>query len=234
MADVYDEWYGDLPGAGETVACVQALAVACGGGPVLELGVGTGRLSIALAEAGLEVWGVDASAAMLARLSAKPGGEAVHVVCGDMADPVPGGPFTVVFAAFNTFFNLTSQAAQERCLASVAATLVPGGAFVIEAFVPAEGAPAGGAIDVRALELDRVVLSISRHDPHTGEAWGQHVELTEIGGVRLRPWRVRYCTPSELDELAAGAGLTLESRSAGWQGEPFTQEAARHVSIYRR
>ena len=99
---------------------------------------------------------------------------------------------------------------QAACFEAVAARLSPDGGFVIEAFVPDDPPRRGDDIAVRTLEADRVVLSISRHDPEQQSAEGQFVEFTESGGVRLRPWSIRYAAPSELDEMAARAGMTLE------------------------
>ena len=78
MAEVYDDWYADISDADATVAAVVELVRAAGGGPVLELGVGTGRLALPLAAAGLDVTGIDVSAAMLDRLRAKPGERGHH------------------------------------------------------------------------------------------------------------------------------------------------------------
>ena len=77
---------------------------------------------------------------MLDRLRAKPGGEAIRLTTGDMADLEIVDPpaFSVVFAAFNTLFNLTTAAAQQRCVERVAELLAPDGVFVVEAFVPAD------------------------------------------------------------------------------------------------
>jgi SAM-dependent methyltransferase len=141
FADVYDEWYAGTADVEGTVAVLAELA---GGGPVLELGVGTGRLAIPLVARGLSVHGVDASPAMVALLRGKPGGEQVHVTTADFADvavDVDGG-FALVFVAFNTFFNLPTAEAQQRCVTNVARLLRPGGSFVVEAFVPdPESAP---------------------------------------------------------------------------------------------
>ncbi len=237
MADVYDHWYADVSDVGATV---DRLAVLAGTGPVLELGVGSGRLAIPLAARGVEVWGIDASAAMVERLRAKPGGDRVQVSIGDMAelalDPGPAGPpppFTVVFAAYNTLFNLPSRAAQAGCLRRAAALLGPDGRVVVEAFVPAGGATAGGSVAVRSIELGRVVLSVSHHDPRDQAVVGQYVELSE-SGIRLRPWCLRYLTPAQLDELAGEAGLGLVERRGGWRDEPFDDAASSHVSVYAR
>lgn len=231
FAEIYDEWYPGNFAVGETVTGLRALAA---GGPVLELGVGTGRLAIPLADDGLEVWGLDASASMLERLAAKPGGTGVRPVLADMAAPLPGGPYRLVFIAYNTFFALPSAEAQAAAFAHIAAVLAPGGRFVMEAFVPEDPPRTGSGIEVRHLAADRVVLSVHRTDAEAQRAEGSFVELTEAGGVRLRPWSIRYTSPEELDAMARAAGLDLERRHAGWAAEPFTGESAHHVSVYRR
>ncbi len=233
FADVYDDWYGALPGLGDTVRTVRRLA---DGGPVLELGCGTGRLAIPLAELGTEVHGLDASAAMLDRLRTKTGGDGVTVHLGDMAEVEVGdaGPFAVVFVAFNTLFNLPSEALQRRCFAQVAARLTPGGRFAVECFVPGDAPDTiRDAVEVHTLDAARVVLRISRQDPVASTLSGQHVEFTESGGVRLRPWHLRYGTPEDLDHFAAEAGMHLEARWADWSGRPFDGESTAHVSVYR-
>lgn len=83
FADVYDAWYPTDEVTGATVAHVAALAGP--GGSVLELGVGTGRLALPLAERGLSVTGLDASPDMLDRLAAKDPDGRVRAVPGDVA-----------------------------------------------------------------------------------------------------------------------------------------------------
>ena len=144
FADVYDDWYQGISDVEVTVVELLDLA---GGGPVLELGVGTGRLAVPLAEAGLAsgltVVGLDASAAMLARLAWRDPGNLVTTIHGDMRYDLPDGPFGLVFAAYNTLFNLTDEGAQARCFVDVAERLRPGGRFVVEAFVPDDAVAAG-------------------------------------------------------------------------------------------
>lgn len=231
FADVYDDWYEDISDVAATVARVATLA---GGGPVLELGVGTGRLALPLAEAGVATWGLDASGPMLARLRAKPGGPGLRIVQADMAAPglVADGWFAVVFCAYNTFFNLTEPSAQAACLRWAGAAVAPGGRVVIEAFVPAgDEAEDGRTLSVRSVDTDRVVLSVARRDPGAQVITGQFVDLSE-SGVRLRPYRIRYLFPAQLDALAADAGLGLVARWATWDGAPFTDESPNHVSVY--
>jgi SAM-dependent methyltransferase len=237
IADVYDQWYGDVSDVAATVEAVAALA---GGGPVLELGVGTGRLAVPLAQRGLEVHGVDASPAMLERLAAKASaaGVPVHASRGDFAEvdvEVPGG-FAVVLVAFNTLFNLPDAAAQRRCLGAVARRLRPDGWFAVEAFVPDVPGPdhvvEGGAVTPRAVEADRVVLQVTMHDAVAQTVVGSLVDITEAG-IRLRPWRIRWATPDELDAMAAEAGLERVERWGDWDRRPFDDDSPRHVTLYR-
>jgi SAM-dependent methyltransferase len=237
FADVYDDWYDDPPATDATVAGLVARAGAVtpdGRTPaVLELGVGTGRLALPLAAAGLAVTGVDASSAMLDRLAAKPGGASVTTVVGDMAGPLPDGPFDLAVVARNTFFNLTTEAAQRACLAEVARVLAPGGRLVLEAFVPTDDDGPTSSVEVRRITADRVLLFVDRHDPDAGEAWSSFVDISP-DGIRLRPCHVRYLRPADLDALAEGCGLVLDERVEDWSGAPFDDGSAHHVSSYRR
>jgi SAM-dependent methyltransferase len=237
FADVYDDWYGEVTDADACARRLAALVDEAGGGPVLELGVGSGRLALPLAARGIEVHGIDASTAMLDRLRAKPEGDALTLTLGDMADLdlADPPPFAVVFVAFNTFFNLGSAAAQARCLERVAALLAPNGLFVLEAFVPIEShhAPTGASVAPRRITADEVVLSVSQHDAEAHTVTGQHIHVTEAG-IRLRPWHLRYAYPEELDAMAEAAGLRLAWRHGGWDGRPFTTDSSVHVSAYDR
>ncbi|MFM7534363.1 MAG: class I SAM-dependent DNA methyltransferase [Acidimicrobiales bacterium] len=235
MAEVYDDWYADVSDVEATVALLRSLHAAGPSGPVLELAVGTGRLAVPLAAAGLEVHGVDASPAMLTRLAQRPGGDAVHATLGDMADEEPRGPFALAFVAYNSLFNLTAAEEQARCIANVARRLLPGGCFVVDAFVPEPtfGGP-GEHVALRSLQSDAVVLSVSRHDGGHQRAEGAYVELRDGQPVRVRPWAIRWSTLAELDTWAEQAGLRREHRWADILRRPFDESSAHHVSVYRR
>jgi SAM-dependent methyltransferase len=229
FADVYDNWYADVTDVDATVT--RLLPMAGPGGRVLDLGVGTGRLAVTMALAGLRVVGVDSCAAMLGRLDATSG---VTAILGVMVDDLPDGPFDAALVAYNTIFNLLDATTQQRCFAEVADRLRPGGAFVVEVFVPdAERlARPRSDVSVRTLAVDHVVLSVSVDDPDNQRAEGQFVQFSEAGGVRLRPWSIRWATPAQLDEMATRAGLTLVQRFADMAGGDFDDDSAEHVSIY--
>jgi SAM-dependent methyltransferase len=231
FADVYDDWYSGVTDVDITVRTIGELAGV--GGRVLELGTGTGRLSVPMAAEGLAVTGIDTSDVMLDRLVARDPDRSVNVVRGDMVDDLPPGPFDVVLVAYNTIFNLLTEARQQACFAAVARSLRAGGAFVVEAFVPDLDVIGAPAVTVRSMAIDHVVLSVSDHRPLEQTASGQFVEITEAGGVRLRPWSIRWATPSQLDAMAGAAGFTVESRWEDMSRAPFDDDSTHHVTVYR-
>ena len=229
IAEVYDEQHRYLDTSG-----VELLAELARGGRALELGIGTGRLALPLSAHGVEVHGIDASPAMVERLRAKPGGEAVNVTFGNFADVEAEGEFSLVYVVFNTFFALLSQDEQVRCFRNVAEHLTPDGLFLVEAFVPDLSLYYHGHMfRAAAIKTDSLTLNVASLDPVTQTATGQQVIIDERG-VRLFPVKLRFAWPSELDLMARLAGLRLRVRWGGWLREPFTARSEKHVSVYER
>jgi SAM-dependent methyltransferase len=231
FADVYDAWYDDISDVAATVAHVHELSKR---GRVLELGVGTGRIALPLVSAGLEVVGIDASEEMLDALRTKDAAKRVHAVLGDMADLPFASTFSLVLVAFNTLFNLAGHDRIETCFAEVARVLLPDGVFIVEAFVPPlPGEARDDCVSVREIRDDLVVLTAATRTHHDHSITGSHIEIGPAG-VRLRPWRLCYATPAELDVFATNAGLELATRHGGWHAERYDHESTTHVSVYRK
>jgi SAM-dependent methyltransferase len=228
-ADYDDLYLGVL----DTEGAVARLLELADGGSVLELGVGTGRLALPLAAAGLHVHGVDGSPEMLERLESKPGGSTLPTTLGDFSDVAVPGTFSLASLTFNTIYALPDQDAQVRCFANVARHLRPGGRFVVEAFVPDPTVPAGSSLRPRKLTEGYVGLVITDHDPVHQVLATTQVVLGGSGGVRLFPIVHRYAHPSELDLMARLAGMRLEQRWADWRRTPFSSTSIDHVSVYR-
>lgn len=211
------------------------LAELAGPGPALEFGLGTGRTALPLIARGVAVHGIEAAPEMVDVLRVKPGGDTVPVTLGDMAHAVAGGPdFAIVYCTFSTLFLLPDQAEQVACFANAARHLLPGGVFVIEAFVfDPDRWQRQQTVGVSRVEPGLVDLLVGRHDPVHQRITNQHVLVTE-SGVRLRPNTLRYAWPAELDLMAALAGLRLRARWADWTARPFTATDTGHVSVYER
>jgi SAM-dependent methyltransferase len=211
---------------------VDVLARLAGHGAALELGIGTGRIALPLAARGVPVHGIDLSDAMVGRLRAKPGAEAIGVTVGDFATTRVEGRFAVAYLVFNTINNLVTQDEQVACFENVAAHLDPGGCFVIEVGVPQlQRLPPGETVRPFDLsddhlgfdELDVVKQGlVSHHLTREGNAW------------RRASVPFRYVWPAELDLMARIAGMRLRERWGGWQSEPFTAESRKHVSVWEK
>jgi len=137
IARIYDPWSRSVV---EDVAFYVEEAVRAGG-PVLELGVGTGRIAVPIAAAGVPVVGVDTSEGMLevARERAELAGaaELVDLRHGDMRDPPVDGVFPLVAIPFRSLLHMESEADRRTALRAVRERLVPGGRFVFDVFTPA-------------------------------------------------------------------------------------------------
>jgi SAM-dependent methyltransferase len=227
FASVYDEWFPE-----ENDHVVESLAAFAGRGPALELGIGSGRVAVPLARHGVRVHGIDNSDAMLERLRSKPDGASIDVTIGDFADVNLGREYPLVYVVGNTLYCLPDQEAQVRCFAAAARHLRRRGIFVVECFVPdMTWWTHDQAVQVLDISPDRVVLEATKHDPVAQLIEGAYVALAD-GDVRLFPVRLRYTWPSEMDLMAALAGLRLRDRWADWDGTPFTSSSGHHVSVY--
>ena len=108
-------------------------------GPVVELGVGTGRIAVPIAAEGIPVIGVDSSAGMLAVAAerAELAGVELDLRFGDMREPPVEGNFALVIVPFRTFLHMRTDEDRRTALRAVRALLEPAGRFVFDVFTPA-------------------------------------------------------------------------------------------------
>jgi SAM-dependent methyltransferase len=231
-AEQYDQW----PKRGTEDATVEFLAGLAGGGPALELAIGTGRIGLPLASRGIAVTGVDLSADMVTQLRAKPGGADIPVTIGDFADVPVAGVFSLIYVVFNTFFNLLTQDDQVLCFANVAGHLTPGGVFVIEAGPPdwLYRLRDHQHVNAEYVGVGDVIFDVLRHDPLTQRIEENHVYLSADRGAHMVPIVQRYAWNAELDLMARMAGMELRERWAGWHREPYTADSRNCVHVYAR
>jgi SAM-dependent methyltransferase len=232
VASHYDERLDAMSSPEVVGPVVDLLAEFAGDRGALEFGIGTGRIALPLAERGVRVAGIDNSEAMLARLRAKPGADAIEATLGDFADTRVDGEFSVVYLVFNTISNLTTQDAQVACFQNAAAHLRSGGRFVIENGVPAlQSLPPGQT--VLPFRADPEGFSFDVYDVVTQRFSSQHFYIVD-GKLEARPVEFRYAWPAELDLMARLAGMRLRDRWAGWEREPFTAVSPAHISVYEK
>ncbi|MDE2934820.1 MAG: class I SAM-dependent methyltransferase [Chloroflexota bacterium] len=232
FAGIYDEVHAHLSTPEVVDPMVDVLADLAGEGRALELGIGTGRIALPLAQRGLEVHGLDASEAMVAKMREKPGGDGIPVTFGDFEQLDVEGRYSLIYVVFNTLFALPSQEAQINCFRSVAEHLTDDGTFLVEAFVPdMTRFDRGQRVSTGIVEHDLVSIDLDRHDPTTQTVASSHIYITPEG-VQMYPVDIRYAWPSELDLMAQLAGMRLRSRWSDWRRNPFTAASPGHVSIY--
>jgi SAM-dependent methyltransferase len=211
---------------------VDFLAALAGERAALELGIGTGRVALPLAERGVRVHGIDLSEAMVAKLSEKPGAHRIAVTIGDFATTRVDGTFSLVYLVFNTIGNLTTQDDQVACFQNAAEHLEPGGRFVVEIGIPDLQRLAPGE---RFLPFDVSAehLGFDEYDIASQRLVSHH--LWPEGGVwRKSSLPFRYVWPAELDLMARLAGMRLRERWEDWDRSPFTSESRKHVSVWER
>jgi SAM-dependent methyltransferase len=237
---IYDSIHaGDIPG-GDDIGFFRSLAEQTGG-PVLELGCGSGRVAIPLAEAGFEVVGVDRSTGMLgrARARAEAAGSEVarrlRFVEGDMTTTRAGEGFGLAFAAFRVFMSILEPDDQLQTLRLVRDQLRTGGLLAIDVFDPRldligpDGGPARPDIGtypnpdtgrpVRVTVLDR------RNDPvrqRFTEHW-EFAELDELGHairVEIEALTLRWTFRHEMRHLLVRAGFEPVAEYSDYAGSP--------------
>ena len=232
VASRYDESAAEMFDPAVVDPVVDFLAQIAGSGRALELGIGTGRIALPLAQRGVPVHGIELSKAMAARLHAKPGGKDIEVTIGDFATTTVDGTFSIAYLVFNTIMNLTTQEAQVACFRNVAAHLEPGGCFVIEVGVPElQRLPPGETI--LAFHVSETRWGLDEYDVANQGLTSHHFEIVDERAHR-NSIPFRYAWPSELDLMAQLAGLKLRERWSGWRREPFTSDSRKHVSVWEK
>ncbi|AJE83207.1 methyltransferase type 11 [Streptomyces albus] len=233
-AERYDAEEAESSSAAALGPVLDFLAELAGQGRALEFAIGTGRVGVPLRERGVPVVGIELSAPMAEVLRRKVDEDTLPVVLGDMATTVVPGEFGLVYLVYNTITNLLTQEEQVECFRNAARHLAPGGRFVIELGVP----------PLRFLPPGQVAVPFDVSERHLGFDTFDLVEQVLVshhftrdgadGRYRRGSSRHRYAWPAELDLMARIAGLELERRVADWDGAPFTQDSAKHISVWRK
>jgi SAM-dependent methyltransferase len=214
------------------------------GGPVLELGCGTGRIALELAREGVEVVGVELSPAMLdfARRKADAAGVAVTWALGDIRSFDLGRTFPLVLLPYNTLNHLLDMDSIRRCFATLRRHLDPGSRFVVDTFQPSlaflGGEPARRRPILRYLDPytgEEVVLHEEHHyEPATQLdriVWRYHVGGRTDGGEEEMTMRLFF--PNELEPLLALERLAMEVRYGHYDRRPFDSTSPRQLAVCR-
>ena len=244
-ADVYDSVYSyvrdDIPFYLEEARRSES--------PVLELGCGTGRVAIPIAEAGIEIVGIDSSQAMLdvarrkAERLAGPGGQ-LSFVYADMRDFSLGRTFELVIVPFRGFLSLLSVEDQTSTLSSVKRHLAPGGRLVFNIFVP--------DLNMLVQEGDLPYYFRDVTDPETGgrlvlwhqSSYDNHSQVIatrliaeelddggKVTGRFYRDFQLRYVHRWEMHHLLTASGYEVLDLYGDFDRSPFDEDSNEMVWV---
>jgi SAM-dependent methyltransferase len=210
-------------------------------GPVLEYGIGNGRIALPMARHGVEVAGIDRSAPMLADLRARLADEPddvrarVRAVRGDMRSVRLGRRFPLVIATFNTVLHLYTRADVERFLERVREHLAPRGRFVVDLSVPPLGelsrhpsrpfhAPRFRHPTARVVVKNREYFD---YDPVRQVLFVsfEFEPMGDAGGAWVTPLAHRQFFPREWEALLHYNGFDVERVEGDFEGGPLTRES---------
>jgi SAM-dependent methyltransferase len=220
------------------------------GGPILELGCGSGRVLLHLAREGLETYGVDSSPAMLdlarRRLAHQPAlAQRVHLLEADFTRLDLQRAFPLVLLPFNTFAHLTESAAIREALAAIAAHLAPGGSavFALPNPIPIFGSPTEGLVLERTFRDESRGVIVQQFSSlrvdraaQLGRITWLYDEIAADGTVTRTPvpMTLRYFFPNELTGLLERAGLRLTHLWGDYDRAPFAEESPTLIAVAER
>jgi SAM-dependent methyltransferase len=220
-------------------------------GPVLELACGTGRLTIPIAQAGVEIVGLDLSSAMLdhARKKAKDAGLEIPFILADCREFDLGRKFALIFMAFNSMQHLHDQASLAALFANVKKHLARSGRFILDVFNPSiailsrdpekrfrereySDPDGGGTIILEqtsayddAAQVNRIRWYFSRTRPGGGEP--------DERDFRVEDLHVRCFFPQELDLLLRSHGFEIDAKFGNFERKPFASGDPKQVVVCR-
>ncbi|MBD3377767.1 methyltransferase domain-containing protein [candidate division KSB1 bacterium] len=196
------------------------------GDPVLELGAGTGRISVELAQAGHHVIALDSSGPMLERLRSKIKDRDLEIdtILGDMQDFELPHPVPLCIMPFRTFAHNLSLKDQLDTLYSIHDNLQPGAFVVFDLFVPLHHVLAKTEwSETFTLENAVTCTSLVRHDPVAQRLniKNQYFKEDDDSPVGMAEYTYRYMFPSEVELLLHCTGFDCLRIYGGFQGEPY-------------
>ena len=208
IAELYDPWSRSVT---EDVGFYVAEARKSGGA-VVELGVGTGRIAIPIAQTGKRVTGVDSSREMLAacrrRAEAAGVSELIDLRLGDLRKPPLDERVPLVICPFRSYLHLTDDGERVEALEAARAALVPGGRLIFDVFAPKPDDIA--ETHGRWLEREPGIFERARWDEVA-----RTLTLSVRGPEGAATMSLAWISRKEWEELLEEAGLVLE-RCFGW------------------
>jgi SAM-dependent methyltransferase len=214
IARLYDPWSASVT---EDVEFYVAEARRAGG-PIVELGVGTGRIAIPTAAAGIRVIGVDSSRGMLDVLAERAAlagvAELLDLRVGDLRAPSVDEQVRLVTCPFRSYLHLRSDEERLSALEAARSLLVPGGRLVFDVFAPAADDVA--ETNGRWLEREHGIFERADWDTET-RTLTLSVRDANVSSTMTLAW----ASPSEWRRLLRTAGLEVEACYGWFDRKPY-------------
>ena len=216
IASFYDAWSRSVV---EDIAFYVELALDAGG-PVIELGVGTGRITVPIAEAGIEVIGVDSSREMLAlcaeRAAAAGVSERIELQVGDLATPSSARRVPLVIVPFRAYLHLVSDTDRLQALQAVFALLEPGGRLGFDVFHPS-------ATDVEETHRRWIEREPGIWERADWDAARRELALSVRGPDGETVMRLHWAAAGDWRRLLEAAGFEIEGEFGWFDRSPLAQ-----------
>lgn len=251
FADIYDQWVASAPAVTEANRRFYVQEFLDAEGPVVELGVGNGRIAIEAAKEGKHVIGVDSSRAML-RLARKRADEAgvggnLTLIEADFTEFEVPEPASLVAIPFHSIGHLLEEDARRACMERAREALAPGGRFVFDHFVydPAMAAKVDRTVHLRSTFTDEktggeVLLWFTSLQDRARCRYRMLVwtEVLDLSGLvvqkRVRQIDFSWMEPAEARRLLGEAGFEVEKVYGNFEREPFDEERSGHQIWFAR
>jgi len=213
-------------------------------GPVLELGCGTGRVTIPLAQNGIDVTGIDAVPGMIERARLKSRGLPIEWVVADVRTFELDRSFSLIFESGSVFHHMLTRLDQEAYLARARAHLAEDGRLVLNLFFPHPDRLVSTAAEEDWFTVQRSdgrAIRVSGID-HYDEIRQVRTETayrrwTDAGGqevLRTAPLSLRYVFPQEMEALLYYNGVEILARYGDPDGSPLTSDSRAMIYVCRK
>lgn len=238
FSEIYDELFPKDAAADQVAVALSRLLDS--DGTALELGVGTGRVAIPLAQRIKHVVGVDSSAEMLSRLESdvQRTGAPVSAVEADLRTYTDDQQYPLVYAVCGTLSMVTGADEQQEAVRRAADRVAPGGCLVVETHNPSGVfAMTGGVPHYTALvpypTPGTGLLTTWTIDKATSIWRASHLWINN-GSFTMASEISRLTTPEELTAYATQAGLHQERLVSDWHGTSYTEESPMYAAVFRK
>jgi SAM-dependent methyltransferase len=236
--EIYDQENADFEPDGDFyLAYAQQI-----GGAVLELGCGTGRITIPMAQQGVNITGIDIVPQMIEQAKAKAVNLPIQWITADVRDFSAEQTFRLIFESGATFQHMLTRADQERMLARVRQHLEPEGRFIVSTMMP--------SLDLLADQGEQEWFSYENREGREVRVSGtQHFDwLTQIKTeTAIRRWKdasgqeiikhtplsLRYTFPQETEVLLHYNGFVILESFGDWDKSPLTGKSGHIIHICR-